>query len=134
MLKDSGIYWLIKVQYQYESSPVEVAREQQKQAQQRARGDMVRVRSDLLDNLVNFAGEVSIYRSRMEQQTNAFRYNLTELDDTVERFREQLRNFEIEAEAQIQFRTEESASAQQDFDPLEFDRFTQMPGDEGQVQ
>jgi chemosensory pili system protein ChpA (sensor histidine kinase/response regulator) len=87
---------------------------------------MVRVRSDLLDNLVNFAGEVSIYRSRMEQQTNAFRYNLTELDDTVERFREQLRNFEIEAEAQIQFRTEESASAQQDFDPLEFDRFTQM--------
>ncbi|MGD8926336.1 MAG: Hpt domain-containing protein, partial [Thioalkalispiraceae bacterium] len=109
-----------------ETSPAEVAREQQQQAQQRARGDMVRVRSDLLDNLVNFAGEVSIYRSRMEQQTNAFRYNLTELDDTVERFREQLRNFEIEAEAQIQFRTEESGSAQQDFDPLEFDRFTQM--------
>ena len=109
-----------------ETSPAEVAREQQKQAQQRARGDMVRVRSDLLDNLVNFAGEVSIYRSRMEQQTNAFRYNLTELDDTVERFREQLRNFEIEAEAQIQFRTEESGVAQQDFDPLEFDRFTQM--------
>ena len=109
-----------------ETSPVEIATEQQKQAQQRARGDMVRVRSGLLDNLVNFAGEVSIYRSRMEQQTNAFRYNLTELDDTVERFREQLRNFEIEAEAQIQFRIEESGSTHQDFDPLEFDRFTQM--------
>jgi len=109
-----------------ETSPVEIATEQQKQAQQRARGDMVRVRSDLLDNLVNFAGEVSIYRSRMEQQTNAFSYNLTELDDTVERFREQLRNFEIEAEAQIQFRVEESGNTQADFDPLEFDRFTQM--------
>ena len=109
-----------------ESSPVEIATEQQQQAQQRARGDMVRVRSGLLDNLVNFAGEVSIYRSRMEQQTNAFSYNLTELDDTVERFREQLRNFEMEAEAQIQFRIEESGSTQEDFDPLEFDRFTQM--------
>lgn len=109
-----------------ETSPAEIATEQQKQAQQRARGDMVRVRSDLLDNLVNFAGEVSIYRSRMEQQTNAFSYNLTELDDTVERFREQLRNFEIEAEAQIQFRVEESGNTQEDFDPLEFDRFTQM--------
>ena len=95
-------------------------------AQQRPRGELIRVRSELLDNLVNFAGEVSIYRSRMEQQTNAFRYNLTELDDTVERFREQLRNFEIEAEAQIQYRIEESGSAHHDFDPLEFDRFTQM--------
>ncbi len=109
-----------------ETSAVVEATEKQKQAQQRAKGDLVRVRSDLLDNLVNFAGEVSIYRSRMEQQTNAFRYNLTELDDTVERFREQLRNFEIEAEAQIQYRTEESGSVQHDFDPLEFDRFTQM--------
>ncbi|VAX00466.1 Signal transduction histidine kinase CheA [hydrothermal vent metagenome] len=109
-----------------EPSPVAEATEKQKQAQQRAKGDLIRVRSDLLDNLVNFAGEVSIYRSRMEQQTNAFRYNLTELDDTVERFREQLRNFEIEAEAQIQYRTEESGSVHHDFDPLEFDRFTQM--------
>jgi len=99
---------------------------QKQQAQSRGRGELIRVRADLLDNLVNFAGEVSIYRSRMEQQTNAFRYNLTELDDTVERFREQLRKFEIEAEAQIQYRIEESGSTHQDFDPLEFDRFTQM--------
>ena len=89
--------------------------------------ELVRVRSELLDNLVNFAGEVSIYRSRMEQQTNAFRYNLQELDDTVNRLREQLRKFEMEAEAQIQYRSEESFSqTQEDFDPLEFDRFTQM--------
>jgi len=100
--------------------------EEPKQAQQRARGELIRVRSDLLDNLVNFAGEVSIYRSRMEQQTNAFRYNLTELDDTVSRLRGQLRQFEIEAEAQIQYRIEETGTASIDFDPLEFDRFTQM--------
>jgi len=98
----------------------------QTQAQQRPRGELIRVRSDLLDNLVNFAGEVSIYRSRMEQQTNAFRYNLTELDDTVSRLRGQLRQFEIETEAQIQYRIEETGTTSVDFDPLEFDRFTQM--------
>ncbi|UCE88481.1 MAG: Hpt domain-containing protein [Pseudomonadota bacterium] len=89
--------------------------------------EQVRVRSDLLDDLVNFAGEVSIYRSRMEQQVNSFRYNLQEFDDTVTRLREQLRKFEIEAEAQIQYRySEETGRSHDDFDPLEFDRFTQM--------
>lgn len=107
-------------------SEVEAVGEETGKQQQRTRGEMIRVRSDLLDNLVNFAGEVSIYRSRMEQQTNAFRYNLTELDDTVSRLRGQLRQFEIEAEAQIQFRIEETGGRNADFDPLEFDRFTQM--------
>lgn len=93
----------------------------------RVQHEQVRVRADLLDNLVNFAGEVSIYRSRMEQQTNAFRFNLQELDDTVSRLREQLRQFEIEAETQIQFKKEERLEkGYEDFDPLEFDRFTQM--------
>lgn len=93
----------------------------------RVQHEQVRVRADLLDNLVNFAGEVSIYRSRMEQQTNAFRFNLQELDDTVSRLREQLRQFEIEAETQIQFKKEERLEkGYDDFDPLEFDRFTQM--------
>ncbi|MDZ7804879.1 Hpt domain-containing protein [Thiohalophilus sp.] len=93
----------------------------------RVQHEQVRVRADLLDNLVNFAGEVSIYRSRMEQQTNAFRFNLQELDDTVSRLREQLRKFEIEAETQIQFKKEERLEkGYDDFDPLEFDRFTQM--------
>ena len=93
----------------------------------RVQHEQVRVRADLLDNLVNFAGEVSIYRSRMEQQTNSFRYNLRELDDTVSRLRHQLRAFEIETEAQIQYRQEETLSSTHDeFDPLEFDRFTHM--------
>ncbi len=88
--------------------------------------EQVRVRSDLLDDLVNFAGEVSIYRSRLEQQNNTFRYNLQELDETVTRLRDQIRKFEIEAEAQIQYRLEETGKNYEDFDPLEFDRFTQM--------
>jgi len=89
--------------------------------------EQVRVRADTLNNLVNFAGEVSIYRSRLEQQVNTFRFNLQELDETVDRFRGQLRKFEIESEAQIQTRKEEKLSSEHEhFDPLEFDRFTQM--------
>jgi len=92
----------------------------------RVKSEQVRVRSDLLDNLVNFAGEVSIYRSRLEQQTNNFRYNITEFDDTVNRLREQLRQFEIETETQIEYKSEDLSSAQENFDPLEMDRFTTM--------
>jgi chemosensory pili system protein ChpA (sensor histidine kinase/response regulator) len=100
---------------------------QDRRKKPRVQHEQVRVRAILLDNLVNFAGEVSIYRSRMEQQTNSFRYNLRELDDTVSRLRHQLRAFEIETEAQIQYRQEETLSqAHDDFDPLEFDRFTHM--------
>jgi len=95
--------------------------------QKSAPTEQVRVRADTLNNLVNFAGEVSIYRSRLEQQVNSFRFNLQELDETVDRFRGQLRTFEIETEAQIQTRKEETLSSEHEhFDPLEFDRFTQM--------
>ncbi|MDH5600051.1 MAG: Hpt domain-containing protein, partial [Gammaproteobacteria bacterium] len=92
----------------------------------RVQAEQVRVRADLLDNLVNFAGEVSIYRSRLEQQTNNFRYNITEFDETVNRLRDQLRQFEIETETQIEYKNEELSSAQESFDPLEMDRFTTM--------
>jgi chemosensory pili system protein ChpA (sensor histidine kinase/response regulator) len=96
-------------------------------ASRRSGGEQVRVRAYLLDSLVNFAGEVSIYRSRMEQQVNTFRYNLVEFDDTVLRLRSQLRQFEIETETQMQSRYQnETGKTHADFDPLEFDRFTQM--------
>ena len=88
--------------------------------------EQVRVRADLLDNLVNYAGEVSIYRSRMEQQVSGFRFNLTELSQTVARLREQLRKMEIETEAQILFRYEEAGGNYADFDPLELDRFSHL--------
>jgi chemosensory pili system protein ChpA (sensor histidine kinase/response regulator) len=95
----------------------------------RMQHEMVRVRRDLMDNLVNFAGEVSIYRSRVEQQINSMHANLGELNSTVERLREQLRKFDIETEAQIASRyheAAETAAVAEEFDPLEFDRFTTM--------
>ncbi|MBX3689875.1 Hpt domain-containing protein [Dokdonella sp.] len=89
--------------------------------------EMIRVRSDLLDALVNNAGEVSIYRSRLEQQVVSFRANIVELDQTVTRLREQLRKLEIETEAQIIARYQrEQHDADTTFDPLELDRFSQL--------
>ena len=89
--------------------------------------EMIRVRSDLLDALVNNAGEVSIYRSRLEQQVASFRGNLVELDQTVTRLREQLRKLEIETEAQIIARYQrEQHDTDTTFDPLELDRFSQL--------
>ncbi len=92
--------------------------------------DAVRVRSELLDNLVKYAGEVSIYRARMEQQAGAIGFNLSELGQTVNRLREQLRTLEIETETQILYRYEREGGAEPaeraDFDPLELDRFSRI--------
>jgi chemosensory pili system protein ChpA (sensor histidine kinase/response regulator) len=90
--------------------------------------EMIRVRSDLLDSLVNYAGEVSIYRSRLEQQISTFRFNLVEFDQTVSRLRNQLRSLEIETEAQIiaRYQREQHDTGIGAFDPLELDRFSQL--------
>lgn len=90
------------------------------------RGERVRVAAELLDNLVNFAGETSIYRARLEQQNSVFRFNLDELQQTIFRLRDQLRKFEIETEAQILFRHEQTSGADDDFDPLEMDRYSYL--------
>ena len=94
----------------------------------RAPQEMIRVRSDLLDSLVNYAGEVSIYRSRLEQQVATFRFNLVEFEQTVSRLREQLRKLEIETEAQIiaRYQREHQETGSATFDPLELDRFSQL--------
>ena len=91
--------------------------------------EQIRVRAELLDNLVNHAGEVAIYRSRLEQQVSGYRNNLVELDQTVQRLRSQLRMLEIETEAQIiaRFQREHrEAGSIAAFDPLELDRFSQL--------
>ena len=88
--------------------------------------EQIRVRADLLDNLVNFSGEINIYNSRIAQQLGASRFNLAELDQTVHRLREQLRKFEIETETQIMYRHETTSTDNEDFDPLEMDRFSTM--------
>ena len=89
---------------------------------------LVRVRADILDRLVNQAGEVSIARSRLENDVETMRQSLAELTDNVARLREQLREVEMQAESQIENQTnpQRSNSGGRQFDPLEFDRFTRL--------
>lgn len=85
---------------------------------------LVRVRADILDRLVNQAGEVSISRSKLETEVGTLRQSLGELSENVSRLRDQLREIEMQAESQIS--SNMGASAEREFDPLEFDRFTRL--------
>lgn len=86
--------------------------------------ERVRVASESLDQMVNNAGEVSIYRARIEQQNNSVAFNLDELQQTTDRLRSQLRGLELETEAQILSRHERDSESRADFDPLELDRYS----------
>jgi chemosensory pili system protein ChpA (sensor histidine kinase/response regulator) len=87
---------------------------------------MLRVRADLIDRLVNEAGEVSIARSRIEGDLRSIKHALFEFTENVNRMRAQLREIEIQAEAQMQSRVSQAQESELPFDPLEFDRFTRF--------
>ncbi|MET0321171.1 MAG: response regulator, partial [Duganella sp.] len=92
-----------------------------------ARSPLVRVRADILDRLVNQAGEVSIARARLENQVGAMRASLGDVSDNLARLRRQLREIEMQAESQIATSMSRMATdSERDFDPLEFDRFTRL--------
>jgi chemosensory pili system protein ChpA (sensor histidine kinase/response regulator) len=89
-----------------------------------ASAPLLRVRVDIIDRLVNQAGEVSISRSRVENGVASLNQSLSELTDNVTRLRSQLRELEIQAESQMA--SQMAHSAERGFDPLEFDRFTRL--------
>lgn len=89
-------------------------------------GQTVRVRSQLLDRILNQTGEVMITRSRLEGGLGQLRASVADLSSNLERLRAQLRDVEVQAETQMQSRMAQNQEAMQTFDPLEFDRFTRM--------
>lgn len=89
--------------------------------------ETVKVSAKLLEELVNLAGETSIFRGRIEQQVNDLAHTLQDVDSTIERVRDQLRRLDMETQAQILSRhQEEIEQAYEDFDPLEMDRYSQL--------
>jgi chemosensory pili system protein ChpA (sensor histidine kinase/response regulator) len=110
-------------QLEASASPVLPGRE----SQPVERVEMARVDAELLDTMLNSAGEVSIFRSRLDQQVNSIDFNLAELARTVIRLKEQLRGLEIETEAQILNRRHDEEDHRRDeFDPLELDRYSAL--------
>jgi chemosensory pili system protein ChpA (sensor histidine kinase/response regulator) len=85
---------------------------------------MARVDADLLDQLLNNAGEVSIFGAPRA----AGRFDRIQPRRAVSArsrvLKEQLRKLEIETEAQILHRYERSTGGRADFDPLELDRYS----------
>lgn len=95
-------------------------------AERALQGNMLRVRADVIDRLVNEASEISVARARMEGELRSFKDGLLELTESVARLRKQLREVEIQAESQMQARVSLVHDSDQQFDPLEFDRFTRL--------
>ncbi|MCS4295151.1 chemosensory pili system protein ChpA (sensor histidine kinase/response regulator) [Comamonas sp. BIGb0152] len=91
-----------------------------------AAGQSVRVRSQLLDRLVNEAGEVLIARSRLDMRLSNIRASIKDMSSNLERLRTLLRDVEMQAESQMQSRMALAKDSESGFDPLEFDRFTRV--------
>jgi chemosensory pili system protein ChpA (sensor histidine kinase/response regulator) len=89
-------------------------------------GQAVRIRSQLLDKLVNQTGEVMMTRARLEAGVGQMRSSLSDLTDNLDRLRKQLRDVELQAELQMQSRMAQTKDVDRGFDPLEFDRFTRV--------
>ena len=93
-----------------------------------AGADMVKVSAELLDDLVNLAGETSIFRGRIEQQVSDAQTALSEMETTIERMRDQLRRLDTETQGRILSRQQVDAErlGYEEFDPLEMDRHSQL--------
>jgi len=87
---------------------------------------MLRVNADRLDYLINESGEVAIARARIEAELRQVKQSLTELDESISRLRMQLKEVEIQADSQMQNRRSVLDEREQEFDPLEFDRYTRL--------
>ncbi|MGM9483772.1 Hpt domain-containing protein [Roseateles sp. NT4] len=87
---------------------------------------LVRVRGSLLERMATQAGEVSIRRARMESELVQMKGSLHDLDDNLDRIRAQLRELELQAEAQMHIQQEMAQQGGREFDPLEFDRYTRF--------
>ncbi|HUL83685.1 MAG TPA: Hpt domain-containing protein [Gammaproteobacteria bacterium] len=88
------------------------------------RAETARVDAALLDLLLNGAGEINIFQSRLTQQLHSIDFHLGELGSTVARLRDQLRKLEAETEAQILHRHQDDLAGDTGFDPLELDRYS----------
>lgn len=95
---------------------------------ERAVGDMVKVTAEYLEELGNLAGETSLLQGRIEQQVDDAQAALQEMEITIERMREQLRQLDTETQGQILSRDQVTGAAQryEEFDPLEMDRHSQL--------
>lgn len=88
--------------------------------------EMIRVPTQLLEQLINLSGESSINRGRIEQQILDVSQTLDEMGSTIVRVKEQLSRLDTETQAQIISTYEGEAGSNPDFDPLEMDQYSEL--------
>ncbi len=86
---------------------------------------LVRVSSSLLDNLVNLVSEASINFVHVEQRITSHKHVLGEVDQTIQRLKEQLKRLDIETQSQIRSHHLEGDD-KTGFDPLEMDQYSEI--------
>ena len=110
-----------------ELSAVEREDKDRQDAAARERAAALRIRTDTLDSLTNFVGDASMNRSQMREEVVTIKNVVEDLYSNVQRFGKQLRELEIEADAKITSRTNQSVTDRsEEFDPLELDRYTKL--------
>jgi len=90
--------------------------------------DMVKISADLLDDLVNLAGETSIFRGRIEQQVNDAQVALNEVETTSSACATNCVGSTAETQGRLFSRQQAEAERldYDEFDPLEMDRHSQL--------
>lgn len=86
----------------------------------------IRISAESVDRLFTEINEARLAASTLSGGTLTMRKKLREMDDNIGRVSRMSRDLEIQAETQIQSRKAQLAEANEEFDPLEMDRFTRL--------
>lgn len=88
--------------------------------------DRVKIEAGQIDRLITEANEACLSGGDIATRSLAMRSQLRNADDGIERIGRLVRDLEVQAEAQIEYRRSELQSVAADFDPLELDRYTRF--------
>lgn len=84
----------------------------------------VRIPADTVDRLFNEINEARLAGTSLSGNTILMRRKLREMEENIGRVSRMARDLEMQAETQIQSRRAQIAESNEEFDPLEMDRFT----------
>jgi chemosensory pili system protein ChpA (sensor histidine kinase/response regulator) len=92
--------------------------------------EMVRVSANLMDKMINLAGENAINRARIEMELTGVGHIVEDMGTAIQRISEQLRRMDGELESQIiarhQDAVDQAETQYEDFDPLEMDQYSSI--------
>lgn len=88
----------------------------------------LKIDNNKLAELINASGELSLVRTQLQNTLDATRMDLDVLRASMSSMRAGLRELELEADAQIKARPEQqqAVNVDEDFDPLQLDRYSRL--------